>query len=62
MVDTVRLVEFIPLNGFTSMAEIPLPDGMLLRPMTDRQMSRAIQVLAAPAELHAQHQRTPCAA
>jgi hypothetical protein len=51
LADTVRLVEFVPLNGFTSnMAEICLPDGVVLRPMTDRQMSRAIQVLAAPAE------------
>jgi hypothetical protein len=51
LADTVRLVEFVPLNGFmATMAEIPLSDGMVLRPMTDRQMSRAIQVLAAPAE------------
>jgi hypothetical protein len=49
--DTVRLVEFIPLNGFTSsMADIALPDGVVLRPMTDRQISRAIQALAVPAE------------
>ncbi|MDX8031743.1 hypothetical protein SK803_16075 [Lentzea sp. BCCO 10_0856] len=49
--DTVRFVEFIPLNGFTSsMAEIVLPDGVVLRPMSDRQISRAIQVLAVPAE------------
>jgi len=51
LVDTVRLVEFVPLNGFTSsMAEIALPDGVVLRPMTDRQMSRAIRVRAVPAE------------
>ncbi|SDU62590.1 hypothetical protein [Prauserella endophytica] len=51
LADTVRLVEFIPLNGFvSSMDEIALPGGVVLRPMTDRQMSRAIQVLAAPAE------------
>lgn len=49
--DTIRFVEFIPLNGFTSgMADIALADGMVLRPMTDRQVSRAIQVLAVPAE------------
>ncbi|WP_409496001.1 hypothetical protein [Amycolatopsis sp. cmx-11-12] len=51
LADTVRLIEFVPLNGLTAtMAEIVLPDGVVLRPMTDRQMSRAIQVLAAPAE------------
>jgi hypothetical protein len=51
LANMVRLVEFVPLNGFTSsMAGIALPDGMVLRPMTDRQMSRAIQVLAVPAE------------
>jgi len=51
LTDIVRLVEFIPLNGFVpSMAEIALPDGVVLLPMTDRQMSRAIQVLAVPAE------------
>ena len=49
--DTIRFVEFIPLNGFTSsMADIALADGVVLRPMTDRQVSRAIQVLAVPAE------------
>jgi len=51
LTDIVRLVEFIPLNGFvSSMAEIALPDGVVLLPMTDRQMSRAVQVLAVPAE------------
>lgn len=51
LADTVRFVEFIPLNGFvSSTAEIALPSGVVLRPMTDRQMSRAIQVLAVPAE------------
>jgi hypothetical protein len=51
LADSVRLVELVPLNGFmASMAEIPLSDGVVLCPMTDRQMSRAIQVLAAPAE------------
>jgi hypothetical protein len=51
LADTVRLVEFVPLNCFrATMAEIPLPDGLVLCPMTDRQMSRTIQVLAAPAE------------
>ncbi|MEU4765620.1 hypothetical protein AB0H12_20420 [Actinosynnema sp. NPDC023794] len=49
--DTIRFVEFIPLNGFTSsMADIALVGGVALRPMTDRQVSRAIQVLAVPAE------------
>jgi len=49
--DTIRFVEFIPLNGFTaSISDIALADGVVLRPMTDRQISRAIQVLAVPAE------------
>ncbi|MDX8036936.1 hypothetical protein SK803_42645 [Lentzea sp. BCCO 10_0856] len=49
--DSIRFVEFVPLNGFTaSMAEIALADGVVLRPMTDRQVSRAIQVLAVPTE------------
>ncbi|MEV6135175.1 hypothetical protein AB0L63_03730 [Nocardia sp. NPDC051990] len=52
LADTFRFVEFVPLNGFESnMTEIVLPGGVFLRPMTDRQMSRAIQVLAVPAEL-----------
>jgi hypothetical protein len=51
LADTIRFVEFVPLTGFTSsMAEIALLDGVVLRPMTDPQMSRAIQVLAVPAE------------
>lgn len=49
--DTIRFVEFIPINGFTtSMSDIALADGVVLRLMTDRQISRAIQVLAVPAE------------
>ncbi len=49
--DTIRFVEFVPLNGFTSsMSDIALVDGVVLHPMTDRQISRAIQVLAVPAE------------
>lgn len=49
--DTIRFVEFVPLNGFTSsMTDIALADGVVLRPMTDRQVSRAIKVLAVPAE------------
>jgi hypothetical protein len=51
LANMVRLVEFVPLNGFTSsLIDIALSDGVVLRPMTDRQMSRAIQVLAVPAE------------
>ncbi len=51
LADAVRIVEFIPLNGFmASMDGISLPDGVVLRPMTDRQINRAIQVLAVPAE------------
>jgi hypothetical protein len=51
LADVVRLVEFVPLNGFTSsMEQVTLPDGLVLQPMTDPQMSRAIQALAVPAE------------
>jgi hypothetical protein len=33
LADTVRLVEFVPLNGFMAvMAEFSLPDGVVLRP------------------------------
>ena len=49
--DSVRFIEFIPLNGFTSdLTELELPDGLVVRPMTDQQISRAIHVLAVPAE------------
>ena len=49
--ETLRLVEFVPLNGFTSSrGPITLPDGVVVREMSDPQMSRAIQVLAVPAE------------
>jgi hypothetical protein len=50
--DTVRLVEFVPLSGFTSSHEaIPLPGGHVLRPMSDHQVSLAIRALAVPAEI-----------
>jgi hypothetical protein len=49
--DTIRFVEFVPLNGFTSSTSgIALADDVVLHPMTDRQISRAVQVLAVPAE------------
>ncbi|WP_051362475.1 hypothetical protein [Amycolatopsis thermoflava] len=49
--DTIRFVEFVPLNGFTSsMADIALADDVVLRPMTDNQVNRAIQALAVPVE------------
>src|SRR6266511_6049331 len=51
LADVIRLVEFVQLNGFTSnMEQVTLPDGLVLRPMTDPQMSQAIQALAVPAE------------
>lgn len=47
--DTVHMVEFLPLNGFESNEDvIPLPDGLVLRRMSDRQMSAAIDQLAVP--------------
>ncbi|MGH3852491.1 MAG: hypothetical protein ACRDR6_03145 [Pseudonocardiaceae bacterium] len=52
LADHVRLVEFLPLNGFiSSFEEVELSDSVVLRPMTDRQISAAIRVLAVPAEL-----------
>jgi hypothetical protein len=51
LADVVRLVEVLPLNGFVSNEdEISLGDGLILRPMSDLEMSRAIQFLAVPAE------------
>ncbi|MGH3975876.1 MAG: hypothetical protein ACRDS9_21480 [Pseudonocardiaceae bacterium] len=51
VVDEVRLVEFLPLNGFISSFEkVELSDGLVLLPMTDRQMIAAIRFLAVPAE------------
>jgi hypothetical protein len=51
LADAIRMVEFVPLNGFTSnLPEVALPEGVVVRPMTDRQISQAIQVLAVPAE------------
>lgn len=51
LADEVRLVEFLPLNGFiSSFEEVELSDDLVLRPMPDWQMSAAIRVLAVPAE------------
>ncbi|MFY1696085.1 hypothetical protein [Solwaraspora sp. WMMA2101] len=47
--DQVHMVEFLPLNGFDSNeVVILLPDGLVLRRMTDRQMGFAIDQLAVP--------------
>lgn len=36
LADEIRLVEFVPLNGFISSFEhVELADGLVLRPMTD---------------------------
>ncbi|WP_326564413.1 hypothetical protein [Micromonospora peucetia] len=46
-----RLVEAVPLNAFTPTAGIEavtLPDGLVLQPMSDRQVSAAIGYLAVP--------------
>jgi hypothetical protein len=49
--DTIRLVEFVPFNGFvTTVGPVMLSDGVVMQEMSDPQMSRAIQVLAVPAE------------
>jgi hypothetical protein len=45
----IHMVEFVPLNGFTCTEElVGLPDGLMLRPMTDLEMSAAIDHLAVP--------------
>lgn len=47
--DQVHMVEFLPLNGFDSNENvILLPEGLVLRRMTDRQMGAAIDQLAVP--------------
>jgi hypothetical protein len=46
---TVTMVEFLPLNGFESaLPHLELPDGLVIRPMTDGQMHHAISMLAVP--------------
>jgi hypothetical protein len=45
----IRMVEFVPLNAFISdVEEIPLAAGLVLRPMTDLQLSAAIRVQGVP--------------
>ncbi len=49
--DTVRFVEFVPLNGLISTrTDVNLLGGVVLRPMTDRQIGRAIHVAAVPSD------------
>ena len=45
----IRMVEFLPLNGFESTETVvQLPDGLVLQRMSDAQMSAAIDHLAVP--------------
>jgi hypothetical protein len=47
--EQIHMVEFLPLNGFESTETVvPLPDGLVLQRMSDRQMSAAIDHLAVP--------------
>lgn len=51
LADEIRMVEFLPLNAFTSPFEqIEIADGLVLRPMTDLQMSAAIRVQGVPGQ------------
>jgi hypothetical protein len=46
---TITMVEFLPLNSFESaLPRLELPDGLILQPMSDRQMDDAISALAVP--------------
>jgi hypothetical protein len=47
--EKIHMVEFVPLNGFASTEEaVTLPDGLVLKPMGDLQVSHAINHLAVP--------------
>jgi hypothetical protein len=47
--ETLHMVEYRPLNGFVSNDDaVLLPDGLVLRQMTDHQISAAIGVQAVP--------------
>jgi hypothetical protein len=47
--EQVRMVEFLPLNGFESTETVvQLPDGLVLQRMSDAQVSAAIDHLAVP--------------
>ena len=51
LTDTVRLVEYVPLLGFTissPLEGIPLPDGLTIRPMNDAEVSEAVRVMGIP--------------
>ncbi|WP_329456788.1 hypothetical protein [Streptomyces sp. NBC_01497] len=51
LIETVRLVEYVPLLGFeisSSLAGTPLPDGLTIRPMSDAELSEAVRVMGIP--------------
>lgn len=51
LADEIRMVEFLPLNAFISPFErVEMVDGLVLQPMSDRQMSAAIRVHGVPGE------------
>lgn len=51
LADEVLMVEFVPLNAFTSSLQgVRLTDGLTLRPLTNLQMSAAIRVQGVPGE------------
>lgn len=51
LADGIRMVEFLPLNGFISpFQQVELVEDLVLLPMTDRQMSAAIRVQGVPTE------------
>ncbi|MEU6623352.1 hypothetical protein ABZ926_21635 [Streptomyces litmocidini] len=49
--ENVRLVEYVPLLGFDmshSLAGVGLPDGLVVRPMSDVELSEAVRVMGIP--------------
>ncbi len=57
----IHIVEFLPLNGFESTETVVLlPDGLVLRRMSDRLMSAAIDHLAVPRMSPSMPSARPC--
>ena len=53
LADQVRMIDYLPLNGFEAEARIDhveLPGGFVLAPMTDQQISAALGLGAVPVE------------
>jgi hypothetical protein len=51
LAETVRLVEYVPLLGFgisSSLSGVALPDGLVIRQMSDVELSEAVRVMGIP--------------